>query len=66
MKSVVRDASLAPEGARKIEWAREHMPILAEIERQFERERPFEGLDLAMSIHLEAKTARAALLVNAG
>ncbi|MEA4897962.1 MAG: adenosylhomocysteinase [Christensenellaceae bacterium] len=66
MKSVVRDASLAPEGARKIEWAREHMPILAEIERQFERERPFEGLDLAMSIHLEAKTARAALLFKAG
>ncbi|MGJ4849216.1 adenosylhomocysteinase [Bacillota bacterium Meth-B3] len=66
MKSVVRDASLAPEGARKIEWAREHMPILSEIERQFERERPFEGLDLAMSIHLEAKTARAALLFKAG
>ncbi len=66
MKSNVRDIQLAAEGARKIEWARAHMPILNLIEARFIKEKPFAGLRLAMSIHLEAKTARAALLFKAG
>jgi adenosylhomocysteinase len=64
--SIVRDKGLAPEGAKKIEWVRRHMPILNALEARFLREKPFEGLDLTMSIHLEAKTARAALLFKAG
>lgn len=66
MDCIIRDASLAPAGAKKIEWVRKHMPLLAELEERFERERPFEGLDITMSIHLEAKTARAALLFKTG
>jgi adenosylhomocysteinase len=62
----VRDIRLAPEGAKKIEWVRRHMPLLNALEARFLREKPFEGLDLTMSIHLEAKTARAALLFKAG
>ncbi len=64
--SIIRDASLAPSGAKKIEWVRRHMPLLDQLEERFSREKPFEGLDLTMSIHLEAKTARAALLFKAG
>lgn len=64
--SIVRDIRLAPEGAKKIEWVRRHMPLLNALEKRFLREKPFEGLDLTMSIHLEAKTARAALLFKAG
>ena len=66
MDSIVRDISLAPEGVKKIEWARVHMPICALLEERFARERPFEGLTIAMSIHMEAKTARTALLLKAG
>lgn len=66
MDSIVRDISLAPEGVKKIEWARVHMPICALLEERFARERPFEGLTIAMSIHMEAKTARTALLFKAG
>jgi adenosylhomocysteinase len=66
MGCMIRDASLAPRGAKKIEWVFKHMPLMAEIEKRFERERPFEGMDMTMSIHLEAKTARAALLFKAG
>jgi len=42
------------------------MPVLAEIEARFREERPFEGMRVAISIHLEAKTANLALVLRAG
>jgi adenosylhomocysteinase len=66
MHSIIRDAALAPPGLQKIEWAKNHMPILAVLEERFAEEQPFRGLRIAMSIHLEAKTARLALLFKAG
>ena len=45
------------EGRRKIDWVRANMPLLNRIEKKFKEERPFEGLKIALSIHLEAKTA---------
>lgn len=33
------------------------MPLLSAIAKDFEKEKPFEGLKIALSIHLEAKTA---------
>lgn len=41
------------------------MPLLARIEAEFARERPFSGVRIAISIHLEAKTARLALALAA-
>ena len=66
MNSIIRDAALAPDGILKIEWAKAHMPILAVLEKRFKKEKPFKGLRVAMSIHMEAKTARLALLLTAG
>ena len=66
MESMVRNYDLAPQGAKKIAWVRSNMPILAVLEEQFIKEQPFKGLTLAMSIHMEAKTARTALLFKAG
>ena len=57
MPSIIKDASLAPQGAQKIEWARLHMPVLSSIARDLEREKPLKGLTVVVSIHLEAKTA---------
>jgi adenosylhomocysteinase len=51
------DIALAPEGERKIEWVRRNMPILRGIAADFSRTRPFAGLNVALSVHLEAKTA---------
>ena len=45
------------EGRRKIDWVRANMPLLNRIEEKFKKERPFDGLKIALSIHLEAKTA---------
>jgi adenosylhomocysteinase len=64
--NIIRDAGLAPEGARKIEWVRRNMPILRGLEERFAAERPFDGLRAAVSVHLEAKTAYLALVLAAG
>lgn len=64
--SNIKDPSLAPEGRKKIEWVRSHMPALTEIEKQFEKEQPFKGLRIAVSVHLEAKTANLGLVLKKG
>lgn len=64
--STVRDINLAPSGKLKIEWVSEHMPVLNEIKKEFEAEKPFQGQKIAMSIHLEAKTAYLATVMKAG
>ncbi len=64
--SIVRDMSLAADGRQKIEWARDHMPTLSAIQRRIERERPFAGLRVAVSVHLEAKTANLGLILRSG
>ncbi len=64
--SIVKDMSLAEAGRKKIEWVRSFMPALGQIERRFEREKPFAGLRIAVSVHLEAKTANLALVLSRG
>ena len=56
--SQIRDISLASQGEQRIQWARAHMPLLARLEEEFSRTRPFEGRKISVSVHLEAKTAR--------
>ena len=65
-KSIITDISLAPEGHLKIDWASSHMPVLNEVRAQFEKEQPFKGLKVSISLHLEAKTAYLAKVVQAG
>ena len=64
--SIVKDMSLAPSGQRKIDWVRSFMPALSQIEARFAREKPFSGLRAAVSVHLEAKTANLALVLQEG
>ena len=66
MKYLVRDLNLAESGKKKIDWVAANMPILAEIKKQFEKKKPFSGMNVALSIHLEAKTANLVLLLKAG
>ena len=53
----VKDLSLAPYGMEKIEWAYRNMPVLRAIEKELIDEQPFKGLKIAVSVHVEAKTA---------
>ena len=64
--SHVRDMSLADYGRMKIEWVRDFMPALVAIRERFEREKPFAGKKITISIHMEAKTAFLALCLAAG
>ena len=64
--SMVKDMSLAPSGRQKIQWVRDFMPALSGIEERFRREKPFEGLTIAVSVHLEAKTANLGLVLREG
>lgn len=57
---------LERQGALKIEWASRHMPVLNEVRAIFERERPFAGRRVAICLHLEAKTAYLAQVIQAG
>lgn len=66
MNSVIRDASLAPAGQKKLDWVQRRMSVLNKIRAEFEREQPFKNLRLALSIHLEAKTAYLAQVLQAG
>ncbi len=64
--SHVRDMSLAEYGRMKIQWVRDFMPALVAIRERFEREKPFAGKKITISIHMEAKTAFLALCLAAG
>lgn len=64
--SLVRDISLFPSGQQKIDWVKAHMPVLSSIERDFSLSKPFKGLRVALSIHLEAKTAYLCKVLAAG
>ena len=55
--SHIRDIQLKAEGHQRIAWVARHMPVLNAIGDRFEREKPFAGRKIALSIHLEAKTA---------
>ncbi|TLS50387.1 adenosylhomocysteinase [Paenibacillus antri] len=65
-KSIIANPALAAEGKLKIDWVEAHMPVLNRIRATFEKEQPFKGLRVAISLHLEAKTAYLAKVVQAG
>lgn len=65
-KYEVKDMALAPSGHRKIEWVKANMPLLSALEKEFEVTKPFEGIKLSLSIHMEAKTAYLCKVLAAG
>ena len=62
----IKDISLAKSGKDKIDWVRSYMPVLSRIEQEFIKTQPFAGMKIAMSIHLEAKTAYLAKVLRNG
>ncbi len=62
----IRDIHLAPSGHQKIQWVKNNMPLLSGLEKEFEKTKPFEGIKISLSVHLEAKTAYLCLVLAAG
>ncbi len=55
--SEIKDSALAPSGERKIAWAARNMPLLNAIKDELSVTKPFDGLKVTLSVHMEAKTA---------
>lgn len=67
MDSMIRDKSLAPQGQDKINWVKEHMPVLNVLNAELSASKPLAGKNLVITMHLEAKTAYLGLVLkNAG
>ena len=66
MASHIKDISLWESGELKLSWVRSHMTLLDGIQKDFEKTQPFKGLKVALSIHLEAKTAHLCEVLAAG
>lgn len=57
MNSMIKDIALAPTGHQKIAWVKEHMPLLNILNERYAEKKIFNGLNMVVTIHLEAKTA---------
>jgi len=66
MQYDVRDAALAADGKRRIEWADKDMPVLASIRERFEKEKPLEGLRISACLHVTTETANLMRTLKAG
>ena len=66
MVSHIKDSGLWEAGELKLSWVRSHMPLLEGIEKDFIETKPFKGLKVALSVHLEAKTAHLCEVLAAG
>ena len=64
--SMIRDINLAASGENKIEWVRRNCPLLRSLEEDFSQTKPFAGKRVALSVHLEAKTAYLCRVLAAG
>ena len=64
--SQILDEALYASGEQKIQWVKSFMPLLRGLETEFAAEQPFRGLRVALSVHLEAKTAYLCRVLQAG
>jgi adenosylhomocysteinase len=62
----IKDPRLAPQGGLLIEWASKHMPVLTQIRRQFEREKPLAHIMIGACLHVTKETAVLVEALTAG
>jgi adenosylhomocysteinase len=62
----VKDIGLAEQGELLLDWATDHMPVLALIRRRFEEERLFEGVTMGAVLHCTKETAVLVRALEAG
>lgn len=62
----VKSLTLAKEGKKRIEWAANDMPVLAEIKKRFAKTKPLKGLKISGCLHVTAETANLVRTLKAG
>lgn len=66
MNYEINDTKLADEGATRIEWAGQQMPVLNLLHQRFAKEKPLNGLRLGACLHVTAETANLMKALQAG
>jgi adenosylhomocysteinase len=62
----VKDLRLADEGRRRILWADNDMPVLAQVRRRFAADKPLKGQRMSACLHVTAETANLCRTLSAG
>lgn len=55
---------LVESGKKKIEWVKKHMKVLNSLKDLYKSDKPFKDVNVAISIHLEAKTAYLGIIMH--
>ncbi|GIV05567.1 MAG: adenosylhomocysteinase [Fimbriimonadales bacterium] len=66
MRYDVKDLSLAEQGALRMEWADNEMPVLRLIRQRFEQEKPLQGIRIAACLHVTTETGNLMRTLKAG
>ncbi|GIV11600.1 MAG: adenosylhomocysteinase [Fimbriimonadales bacterium] len=62
----VKDIALAEQGALRMEWADNEMPVLRLIRQRFEQEKPLQGVRIAACLHVTTETGNLMRTLKAG
>ena len=57
MEYDISDLRLAEKGLKRIEWARQFMSVLVQIEKRFGKRRPLRGIRVSACLHVTTETA---------
>ena len=66
MEYDISDLRLAEKGLKRIEWARQFMPVVAQIEKRFGKRRPLRGIRVSACLHVTTETANLLRALKAG
>ncbi len=62
----VKNLALADQGRKRIEWARESMPVLESIRKEFLKTQPLKGIRVAACLHVTTETANLMITLRDG
>ena len=62
----IKDRKLASAGAKRIDWAKQQMPVLSRIAERFAEEKPLHGLRIGACLHVTTETANLMLTLKCG
>ena len=62
----IKNIKLAKEGALRIEWANQSMPVLNRIRKRFQKEKPLKGKRIGACLHVTTETASLMQTLKAG
>jgi adenosylhomocysteinase len=66
MNCDIKNPKLAKDGLLRIEWANQSMPVLNNITKRFEKEKPLKGIRIAACLHVTTETASLMQTLKAG